>query len=296
MHFCDLHMHSNASDGTDAPESLPALATAAGLSAIALTDHDTTDGLPACAAACAEIGIDFVPGIELSVDPRPVLGSESDERFGTLHILGYFVQHDHQALLAIRDEVRDARAERNPQIIKNLNRLGMDIDYDHVLDHAGDAVVGRPHIAAVMVEHGYAASVTDAFERFIGEGRPAYARRDPIYPQLAINAIHAAGGLACLAHPIQMRYGDIDHLRDALTKLKDVGLDAMECYHSDHTLEHRLNFERLADEFKLIVTGGSDYHGHRKCIDLGSQQVPYAAFEKLSNARPSTETDEAASH
>jgi len=288
MNCCDLHIHSTASDGTDRPDALPRLAKAAGLDAFALTDHDTADGVPACAAAAQRVGIDFVPGIELSVDPGELLSTQDDDgrprRVGTTHVLGYFIRHDHPQLLAIRDAMRDARAQRNPQIIANLNRLGIDVDYNEVQAHAGDAVVGRPHIAAVMVRRGYVASVDEAFRQYIGEGRPAYARRDPLDAGDAIAAIHHAGGLACLAHPVQLKYRDVDHLKQVIRRLADAGLDGLECWHSDHTEEHRRNFQQLAAEFGLLVAGGSDYHGSRKAIALNACRVPYDVYEQLQSA------------
>ena len=290
MAFCDLHMHSTASDGTDPPQVLPRLAAAAGLEAFALTDHDTTAGLVACAAAAKDVGIDFVPGIELSVDPGEAFtidDGQGTRRTGTVHILGYFVQHDAPALLAIHGTLMNARAERNPQIIARLNRLGIDLDYDAVLELAaaqGSTVIGRPHIAALLVERGHARDVADAFKRYLGEGRAAYVRKDHLSAADAIAAIHAAGGLASLAHPIQMRYRDAEQLETIVRSLKDAGLDAIECWHCDHTADRRNHYRALADRFDLMPTGGSDYHGSRKAISLGAQGVPLEVYHALRDA------------
>ncbi|MCE9591494.1 MAG: PHP domain-containing protein [Planctomycetes bacterium] len=289
MH-CDLHMHSTASDGTDAPSALAAIARSINVSAIALTDHDTTEGLPACAAACAELGIDFVPGIELSCDPhakglRPPRDTiQSDRKLGTLHILGFFVDPGNARLLDIHHRILRARLERNPQIIRNLQGLGVEIEYDEVLALAagsGTKIVGRPHIAQVLVKKGYARSAQDAFAKYIGEGRPAYCRRDTLTPSEAIEAIHDAGGLASLAHPIQLRYADDAELEFIMERLRDAGLDAVEVRHCDHTPPLVEQYTQLAQRLGLLVSGGSDYHGSRKSVAMGSSRVPRDVFETL---------------
>lgn len=282
MH-CDLHMHSTASDGTDRPAALALIAKAANVHAIALTDHDTTEGLQECAAACEAEGVEFIPGIELSADPhakglRPARENENkDGRRGTLHILGLFVRHDDERLRDIHHRILRARLDRNPQIVRNLQQLGVAIEYEEVLALAGESdtkVVGRPHIAQVMVQKGYVKSVQDAFAKYIGEGRPAYCRRDTISPEEAIRAIHHAGGLAVLAHPIQLRYADDDELEFIVSRLRDMGLDAIEVRHSDHTPALTEQYTQLAQSLGLLTSGGSDYHGTRKSIAMGSQQVP----------------------
>ncbi|MEO0513904.1 MAG: PHP domain-containing protein [Planctomycetota bacterium] len=289
--FCDLHLHSTASDGTDAPEALPRLCKAAGLSAFALTDHDTTAGVAACAAAARRIKIDFVPGIELSANPdlagtgRPV---------GSLHVLGHFIDPDHPHLAEISQRLRRARAERNPLIIEKLNKLGVRITYDEVLELAAggasqapadDAIVGRPHIGQVLVNKGYVKSIHEAFARYIGSQGAAYARRDLLTAAEAIEAIHASGGLATLAHPVQLEITDAAELEHTVARLVDLKLDGLETRHSDHTAADVKRFEKLAARFKLLTTGGSDYHGSRKTIALGSQRVPRSAYAALAEAR-----------
>lgn len=318
--FCDLQTHSTASDGTDPPEALGPLALAAGLAAVALTDHDTTEGLPAFLAGCAAAGIIGVPGIELSVDPgpgipgvpvaallpapteiRPPESADVPEppasatladalggaRRGTLHLLGLFVRHDDPGLNRIHATMLGARAQRNPRIIENLRGLGLDIAYDEVLALAGSQgtrVVGRPHIAQTLVNKGHAASVADAFARYLGEGKPAYARKDLLPAAEAIDAIHAAGGLAILAHPAQLRHPDLDALTGFVRSLQAAGLDGVETRHSDHSPEMTDAYEQIARELGLLISGGSDYHGDRKAIPLGGQRVPMAVYERLHAA------------
>jgi len=280
--YCDLHIHSTASDGTSAPDELPALARRAGLSAMALTDHDTTAGLPACAAACAAAKIDFVPGIELSADPSSVNGRT--EPRGTLHILGLFIRHDDAQLQRVQQRLVKAREDRNPQIITNLNKLGVRMTYEEVVDEAQGHIVGRPHIAAVLLRKGYVKSIQDAFARYIGEGAAAYARKDRLRADDAIAAIHNAGGLAILAHPVQLRCASADELAHVVRKLKDIGLDGIETRHCDHRPGDVEQLERLAGQLGLLTSGGSDFHGSRKAIELGSQKVPVTVYEALRAA------------
>lgn len=285
---CDLHMHSTASDGTDRPEALPALARQAGLKAIALTDHDTTAGLEACAAAAKRTRIRFVPGIELSVDQSiEVHGSQRLDSPAALHILGYFIGASGH-LAKIQLQLSEARARRNPQMVAALIELGVKIDYDEVVKAAGGSggpnVVGRPHIASVLVRKGYVKSIHEAFVRYLGVGGAAYVRKDRLSALEALEAIHAAGGLAVLAHPVQLGLsgpGDLEHV---VARLKDLGLDGIETRHSDHSPADVEHFEQMAARFDLRTTGGSDYHGSRKAAGLGSPKVPLHVYERLHDA------------
>lgn len=291
--FCDLHTHSTASDGTVRPELLPQLAIDAGLSAIALTDHDTTAGLPACAAACKALGIDFVPGIEISADPlldtSPDPANDDRPRVGTLHILGLFVRHDDAELAHVHDRMLDSRLQRNPLIVERLNALGVNITYDDVLALASDEgteIIGRPHIAQVLIQKGYVQNIKEAFTKYLGQGKPAYVRKDLFTAAQAIDAIHHAGGLASLAHPVQLKIADSDALYRYVATLKSLGLDAIEVRHPDHTPDVAASFQQLAQRLNLLTTGGSDFHGKRKDIPLGSQHVPWSVYDALRSARP----------
>ncbi len=276
-------MHSTASDGADPPQRLPQLAVDAGLTAIALTDHDTAAGVRACAEAAAALGLDFLAGIELSADPSP-LQPHLDAPRGTLHLLGYGIDPDAPHLLEIQQQLLRARADRNPEMIARLNDLGVNIAYDEVLAVAGGQVVGRPHIAQVMVRKGYVKSIHEAFARYIGQGAAAYTRRDQLSPADAIAAIHDAGGLAVLAHPTQLELPDHDAVEHAAAQLKALGLDGIETRHPDHAPSDTARFEAIADRLSLLATGGSDYHGSSKPITLGATKTPRAAFDRLRNA------------
>ena len=288
---CDLHMHSTASDGTDAPGDLPKLAKKAGLKAIALTDHDTTAGLAEFMAAAKKARLKAVPGIELSADPA-ILHAEPDKipRLGTLHVLGYFINPEAPHLAEIEARLREARAQRNPEMVKRLQELGMNIDYEEVIEAAGGGpsggggIVGRPHIGQVMMRKGYVKSIHEAFTRYIGQGGEAYVRKDRLSAEEAINAIHEAGGLAVLAHPTQLGIDSAAQLEHAVATLKNLGIDGIETRHSDHEPRDTERFMKLAEKLNLLTTGGSDYHGSRKTVELGGQKVPLTVYEQLLDA------------
>lgn len=291
---CDLHTHSSLSDGTDTPEQLVEAARAAGLRVFALTDHDTNRGNAPTQAAAQSAGLGFLPGVELSASAAAVRYDPDEQppakdKLGTLHILGYGVRdHDH-ALQRIYDEQCAARATRNPEIIQRLRDLGYELSYDDVLAEADRrssniAVVGRPHIAQALIRRGYVDCVDEAFRSLIGEGKPAYVRRDRLPPARAIDAIHHAGGVAIVAHPVQLVPRDPDHLRDMIHRLVDLGIDGIETRHSDHTPEDTHAFEQLADHHDRLTTGGSDYHGHRKNITLGQTGCTLDQLARLREA------------
>lgn len=291
----DLHTHSTASDGTDAPGDLPRLAKQAGLDGFALTDHDTTAGLAPAAAAAKKAGIKFVPGIELSIVADPFaeaspLADDGPTDMGSIHLLGYHVRSDSEALMVIETKLRRARETRNPQIIEKLDELGVRISYDDVLviaqvgdESQGKHAVGRPHIAQLMIERGYVKSMHEAFARYLGPGAAAYVPRELPTADKAINAIHAAGGVAVLAHPVHLGL-NADDLEHTLARLADLGMDGIETHHSDHEPADVKRLTALAERFDLITTGGSDYHGSRKAIALGSVVAPDNTLDKLEEA------------
>ena len=297
--FCDLHLHSAASDGTDPPASLGALALEAGLGAIALTDHDTVAGIAEAARGAAAAGVDFLTGIELSVEPN--VAARGGRRTpldlcpppgSRLHLLGYGIDPDDAGLLAVTARLQRARAERNPQMVDRLRELGLRISYDDVLEAAGIepgregndlTTVGRPHIAQVMLDRGYVKSIHEAFTKYLSEGGAAHIPKTRLHAAEAIQAIHAAGGVVSLAHPVQLGL-DADRLDLAIKRLRELGLDALETRHSDHTPAEVTRFETLASRYSLLTSGGSDYHGSRKSVRLGECRVPMPVFEALRAA------------
>ncbi len=287
---CDLHLHSTASDGTDPPRTLARLAQDAGLSAFALTDHDTTAGLAEAQTQAHALGLAFVPGIELSADPASILPNSDAEAAppvrSTLHILGYFIDNQAPGLTQTLSKLQDARAQRNPAMVQKLNELGIDLSYAEVQALAaeeGAAVVGRPHIAQALLNRGEVSTIAEAFTRYLSATGLAHVRKDRLTAADAIAAIHDAGGLAVLAHFVQLRLPD-DTLDHAIHRLADLGLDGIETHHADHTPADRQRAQAYAQQYQLTCTGGSDYHGRRKPIALGSQDVPMDLYHQLRDA------------
>jgi predicted metal-dependent phosphoesterase TrpH len=260
----DLHTHSNASDGSLPPREVVRLAKARGLTALALTDHDTIAGLAEAVAAGAELGLEVIPGVEISArHPR-----------GSMHILGYFLDW-HSPLLAQRLAVlQQARADRNPQIIAKLNALGIPLTLAQVEAVSGGGQVGRPHIARALWEAGYVASIQEAFDIYLGNDGKAYVSKFRFRPAEAIAMIREAGGVAVLAHPFTLHPADPEELRSVLEELAGLGLAGVECYYPEHTPEQEALYLTLARELNLAVSGGSDFHGDNKPeVELGRVSI-----------------------
>ncbi|GAB2702396.1 PHP domain-containing protein [Paenibacillus thermoaerophilus] len=250
--YADLHMHSLRSDGMHRPAELPEMAARAGLAAIALTDHDTMAGVEEAAEAGERIGIEVVPGVEISTAD----GGQD------IHVLGYFVDPSDPLLRARLESQRDVRKARNRLMIEALRAHGVDITLEEVAELAARSGksadnLGRPHIADCLVHKGYAAGRADAFDRWIGKGAPAYVLPPRIAPEEAVDWIREAGGAAVLAHP--GLYGD----EPLVERLIAYGLDGIEAYHSDHTPEQERAYAALAERHGLVATAGSDFHGSR---------------------------------
>ena len=276
--FVDLHAHSLASDGTDAPAELVRKAKAAGLTAIALTDHDTVAGVAEAAAEARAVGIDFLAGIEISATyPRP----------GVMHLLGYGFDPHHPAMRRMMADLQASRVERNRFLLARLNAAGLRVTEQELNEVAGNTgVVGRPHFARLLALKGYVPHPQAAFRHYLGNaGAFRFDRYEPT-PAEAIAAVHAAGGLVSAAHPMQWRKQNFAQVAHELKGLADVGLDAVEVLHSDHRDSLVAELEGLADRFGLLKTGGSDYHGGAKrWITLGRagprRRVPRQFYDRL---------------
>ncbi|MFB3890831.1 MAG: PHP domain-containing protein [Phycisphaerae bacterium] len=269
--FVDLHTHSTASDGQLRPAELIALAERKHLAMVALTDHDTMDGLAEARAAAAGFpGLRFVGGIEVSA------------RFptGTLHILGLGVDERSPAIASLCRQLVAARDSRNPRIIARLRELGIAIEMEDVRAVAGHGrIVGRLHIAEALRRKGHVKTTQEAFDTLIGNGRAAYVDKERLWPRQAIEAIRAGGGVAALAHPPQLRCANRAELERVLRSLIRDGLGGIEVYHSENTPEQTRLYLDLARRFRLAVTGGSDFHGPAKPeARLGIPRVPLAAI------------------
>ncbi len=271
----DLHCHSTFSDGSKTPEELVALAETAGLTALALTDHDTTDGLESFIAAGKNSSVETLPGIELSAE------------FGaaTLHILGYGFDPTNDALQKELKWVREGRADRNVQILEKLNTLGYNITFEDVRKHSSDDLIGRPHIAEALIEKGHFKNKDKVFKQLLGKNRAAYIERRRLDPGKCLEIIHAAGGVSVVAHPGQMNLTR-SKLRCLIAKLKEQGLGGLEVWHSSHPEQQSVAFEQICEEFNLIATGGTDYHGDLTPnlslgVGFGNLSTPDNVLEKL---------------
>lgn len=275
----DLHTHSIYSDGTNTPAELVAMAEERGLSAIALTDHDTVGGIVPLQKAAVTSPVEAVPGIELSAECKR----------GTMHILGYFIDHMCGELLEKINKVREGREERNLEILKKLNKLGYILMWSDVEKEAGADVIGRPHFAEALVKRGHVKSKKAAFELLLAKGRPGYAERYRYTARECIELIHKAGGVSVLAHPATIHLAD-DQLKGLVKGLAEVGLGGIEAYYAEHHPENIERFSGWAKEFGLICTGGTDYHGEntpdlKLGTGFGQLRVPDEALDQLKAAR-----------
>lgn len=278
MSRVDLHLHTTYSDGSLPPVEVLALAKKANVTALAITDHDIVAGLPEAMAAGADLGIEVIPGVEIS----------SRHGDSELHILGYFLDWKDQELNRRLATLRDSRHARNPRIIQKLNELGLDITYEEVTTLAGTASVGRPHIARVLMNKGYVTSAKEAFDRYLANGAAAYVARDLPAPAEAIAWIKGARGIAVLAHPTWVKES-AEGLFKLCDTLKQNGLGGIEVHYSTHNKRQTSEYLNLAKQLDLLVTGGSDFHGVTKPdievgIGRGSLKVPEKLLDPLKKA------------
>ncbi|HEV7863056.1 MAG TPA: PHP domain-containing protein [Acidimicrobiia bacterium] len=249
----DLHAHSLASDGSDAPAALMAMAARVGLSAIALTDHDTVEGLAEARVAAADAGVRLIQGCELSCE----VGAAA------MHLLVYFLADTPGPLQDRLSGLQAARADRNERIVTVLRDHGLDVTLDEILEEAGGGSVGRPHVAGVLLRKGYVSSIQEAFDVWLANGKPAYLERERLLPAEAIDLAHASGALAVLAHPTSLGF-DGRELEGFVAGLAADGLDGMECEYGRYSPDLRAALRSMAGRLGLAVTGGSDYHGRYK--------------------------------
>jgi len=247
----DLHTHSNASDGSYAPGDLVKLAAKSGVTTLALTDHDTVSGIAEAQAAGKKYGVTLIPGVEISIDFTP----------GTMHICGYYLDIDNTELRAGLNFVQVARRNRNPRIIEKLNVLGVAITLDEVKAVAGPDQLGRPHFAQVLVQKGYARDTQAAFSKYLAKGAPAYMDKQRLSLDRAVAMIQAAGGVAVLAHPIQLKLNSWQEYREKITELKNAGITGVEAFNSYQSEEENQQFYTIATELEMLITAGSDFHG-----------------------------------
>ena len=273
----DLHVHTTASDGTVSPAGVVKLAYESGLTAIAVTDHDTVAGYEEARRAGRELGVEIVPGIEISTRWN-----------GAIHILGYYIDVNDPELTALLKWMIDVRNERNRKIVQLMAEDGIPITYEYMENRFGTAI-GRPHFAEILVDLGFAKDIYDAFDHFVERGQRYYLPKQFVTIEDTIKAIRSAGGIPVLAHPFQYKKDDAT-LRQLIEYAMSLGLMGIECRYSGYTDEQQKYLSELADEYGLLKTGGSDFHGsHKARIALGSGIggtlcVPYEYLEGLKAA------------
>jgi hypothetical protein len=271
--FIDLHTHSTASDGQYAPAEVAARAAAAGCTAWSLTDHDTVAGQRAAAEAAARLGMRFVPGIELSafLDRREV------------HVLGHFVDPAHRSLVDFEDLLARHRRERMERIRARLAALGVQVTEDDVVRWSGGKTIGRPHVARAMVAAGAVATVKEAFDRYLGEGMPAYVGRYRLTTEEAVRLVRGAGGVATIAHPGVSKIERAD-----LVRLRAMGFEGVEALHPDHPPSRVESYRAVAAELDLVPTAGTDFHGEAVAPDrfLGTVTMSEEELARLERRRP----------
>jgi len=271
----DLHVHSTVSDGALEPRDLVRLAAEVGLRAIALTDHDTVAGVPEALAAGREFGIEIIPGVEIAAEFQA----------GVCHILGYFIDPADGPLAELLAAARQGRDLRNAEILRKLSDLGLPLAPADLNCRAADGVLTRAHFAAAMVEKRYVKSMDEAFDRYLGAGKPAYVGRLRVTPEEAIQAIRRAGGLAALAHPRQLARAAAETDR-LFEQFAAAGLDAIETESPDHTANYARRYRAAAARLGLLEVGGTDWHGQghggiHLGLGRGRMAIHYAAVERM---------------
>jgi hypothetical protein len=274
----DLHLHTTCSDGSVEPARVLAMAKTAGVVALAITDHDIVQGIPEALAAGAELGIEVIPGIELSSLHGQI----------EVHILGYGLDWQDSTLAGRLARLRAGRHERNPVIIERLRALGLAVTYEEVLALAGTEAVGRPHIARLLMQKGYVTSAKEAFDRYLAEGAAAYVPRSLPTPAEAIGWLRDAGGVPVLAHPLWLKQSG-ESLFRTCAMLKEAGLMGVEVHYSTHKPQQTAEYLDVAKRLDLLVTGGSDFHGVTKPdiavgVGRGGLEVPTALLAPLKEA------------
>ncbi len=277
----DLHTHTVMSDGTTTIEHNVEVAVALGLEGLGVTDHDTTAPFEGAVAAAAGTGLDVVLGTEFS----------AEEDGSSVHVLGYWIDPAHQPLQDEMERLRNERYRRAEQIVEKFRALGVEVSFDRVRELAGEAPIGRPHIAKAVLETGAVADTQEVFDRYLADGGAAYVPKYAVDPVAAVELIRAAGGVAVVAHPglysARSRADDRRGMEDAtIEAMAAAGMGGIEAHHPDHTEEERARFADLAAGLGLVVTAGSDFHGEAKALALGEATTPRHVVEALRERRP----------
>jgi len=267
--YIDLHIHTDHSDGIQSPADVVDRAIELGLKAVSITDHDAVTGAAEAQSYARGKSVEVIVGIELSA-------AKTDD---DIHILGYFVRPDSERLLETIEKFRRIRFERGKKMVMRLAEVGIKLDFDKVLALAGEAAVGRPHVAEALFKGGFVPSYNDAFRKYLYLNGPVYVPKAKITPGEAIELIHSAGGLAVMAHP------GLTDRDDMIAELVAWGLDGLEIYHPTHNHGVREKYKMIADKYRLVYTGGSDSHNRKgRYGDIGDEKVPFKYLDAIKTA------------
>jgi predicted metal-dependent phosphoesterase TrpH len=267
----DLHVHTNLSDGTFSPEKVVECSKAKGLDAIAITDHDCIAGIVPAIRAGEAVGLEIIPGVELT--------AELDD--SEVHILGYFIDWKDTSFVKKLDEISTVRKERAKKILERLRKYKVDIDDAELFEYSGPGSIGRLHIAHMLLKKGFVSTLSEAFSKYIGDKGCCYVKKFKLSPAEAVEMIKKVGGMPVLAHPKTINI-EGKSIEDILKELVRDGIKGVEVYHSDHSLKDENELKALADEYHLLVTGGSDCHGFgKKEVLIGKVRISYELVEKI---------------
>lgn len=275
MSYIDLHVHTTASDGSFSPAGIVRYAAQHNIRALGITDHDTVAGNREALEEGLRLGITVIPGVEISIGGYP----------GTVHLLGYFGLSGWEGIEDVLTRVKDGREIRNKRIIHKLKEMGMELNPSRIQEISGDGIMGRPHIARAMVEAGYVGDVDDAFRNYLKKGAPAYVDRYRMGPREAISSIREFGGMAAIAHPSTIGMGT-EEMNGFIEECVESGLEGLEVFAPIHDQDETESFLKIAERFKLILTGGTDFHGSLKPdIEIGkgfgNLKIPFSVFDSI---------------
>ncbi len=278
--FIDLHTHTTASDGSITPGELVKAAAKTGLAAVAVTDHDTTEGLDEALDAGAALDVEVVPGVEISINGGPT---------GSMHLVGLYLDHHQPHFEQTMTRLQQARAQRNPRIVGKLNELGFAVTMEQIASYSGGGQIGRPHFAQALIDIGAVSNRQEAFNRFLGNGKPAYVAKARLDAPEAIALIRGAGGVPVLAHPGLLKAHPAA-LERLLAELKGCGLEGVEALYSEHDEITTKRVADMAGRLGLVVSGGSDFHGAPKPdiilgFGLGTLRVPASLLTAIKQRR-----------
>ncbi|WP_339099808.1 PHP domain-containing protein [Fusobacterium ulcerans] len=266
-----MHIHTIASDGTFTPEEVVKRAKSFGMKTIAITDHDTVDGLAEGKKIADEVGIEFIQGIEISCNIDNL----------EVHILGYFLNLEDEEFLTELEELKKARENRNKKVVEKLEKCGIVVDMEKVKNMAPGNIISRVHIANYLVEIGAAFSKNDAFEKYLGKTGAAYVPKENFPPERAVKMLHANGAFVSMAHPKLITQND-GILENMISELKKLGLGGLEAVYGTFTPAEKRKYKKMAKRHSLLVTGGSDFHGaNREGIDIGDTGLEYSQFRLI---------------